>query len=95
LRGGRLGVRGCAVACGGRFHARGYDTYAPQSHDRNFVSLGAGAALTLNVGVADLRAGLSAGVPLFREAFEFAPEIFHRVRPVAVTVGVGAEIKRP
>jgi hypothetical protein len=96
IRRARLGLRGCANATAGRLSARGYDTYAPQARARPFASLGGGAAVTLDLGAhLELEGLLGAGRPLVRDAFEFSPEVFHRVPAVTATFGLGLGLRFP
>jgi hypothetical protein len=96
LRGGRFGVRGCATAVAGRLWARGYETYDPESHARPFASLGGTAVLTAAVGTRlELSAAAGGGMALVRDAFAFAPEVFHRVPAATLTLGLGAALTFP
>jgi hypothetical protein len=87
---GRLDARACATGLGGRLAVAGSQTYAPASRSRPFATAGG----TLRVGFAlgerlVIEASAGAAATFVRDAFEFAPDVFHRVPAVAVNAALG------
>jgi hypothetical protein len=92
----RLTGAACVMALASRVSARGFDTFVPESHDELLAVLGGAGLLGLRLArhVA-LQVTLSAGPPLWRDAFAFRPAVFYRVAPVVVTGGVGMGLTFP
>jgi hypothetical protein len=91
-----LEARACAAGSLGRLTAQGSNTYSPMSAARPFASAGATARLVLPLGSrVAIRARFGAGAPLWRDAFEFIPNVFHRVASVTLMgdVGVGVQFQ--
>ncbi|HZL20142.1 MAG TPA: hypothetical protein VFG23_20590, partial [Polyangia bacterium] len=86
-------LRGCATATAGRLSASGSDTYSPASQARPFLAVGGTAILEIALGRWVVLSGSvgAADTPI-REAFEFSPDIFHRVSATTLTfdLGIGA-----
>ncbi len=96
VRFGPAALRGCGTGAIGSYHARGSDTYEPRSHARLF-SL-AGGALFAEVALgsrAVVRATAGLAAPLRRDAFEFRPDVFHRVAALALDLGLGVGARFP
>jgi hypothetical protein len=96
LRASLLEARGCATALAGWLAASGSVTYSPRSYTRPFAA--AGGSLRLAAGVArhlvlSGRVGVTAS--LIRDAFEFSPEVFHRVEPVTLDAELGVGLRFP
>jgi hypothetical protein len=91
-----LEARACAAGSLGRLVAQGSNTYDPMSSSRPFATAGATARLALPLGSrVALRARFGAGAALWRDAFEFIPNVFHRVASVTLVgdVGVGVQFE--
>jgi len=96
VRFGPAAVRGCGTGAIGRFHARGEGTYDPRSYARLFGL--AGGALFMEVALgshAVVRATTVLAAPLRRDAFEFRPDVFHRVGALALDLGLGVGARFP
>jgi hypothetical protein len=89
-------VRACAAGSLGRLTAQGSRTYSPMSAARPFATGGATARLVLPLGSrVAIRARFGAEAALWRDAFEFIPNVFHRVASVTLMgdVGVGVQFE--
>lgn len=92
----RLEARACAAGSLGRLSAQGTNTYDPMSASRPFATAGATARLALPLGsIIALRARFGAEATLWRDAFEFIPNVFHRVASVTLMgdVGLGVQFR--
>ena len=91
-----LEARGCATGLVGRLSARGSDTYSPASRSRPFGTFGASALLTVTLsGIVELSGRFGAGASLVRDAFEFTPQVFHRVASVTLVGDLGLGLRFP
>ena len=89
-------ARACAAGALGRLSAQGSNTYDPRSVSRAFATAGGSALLTLVLwSRVELRARLGVGATLWRDAFEFTPEVFHRVASVTLVGDVGIGVRFP
>jgi hypothetical protein len=92
----RLEARICAAGSVGRLAARGSNTYDPASVARPFATAGGAARLALPFGSRlQLRIRLGVGGTLWRDAFEFNPEVFHRAASVTLVGDVGIGVRFP
>jgi hypothetical protein len=92
----RLEVRACAAASVGRLSALGSHTYDPRSVARPFGTAGGTVRLTVPVvWRVEVRARFGAGAALWRDAFEFTPDVFHRVASVTLVGDVGVGVRFP
>jgi hypothetical protein len=92
----RLEARACGAASMGRLVAQGSHTYDPRSVARPFAT--AGGAVRLTVPIAwrvEARARFGAGAALWRDAFEFSPDVFHQVASVTLVGDVGFGVRFP
>jgi hypothetical protein len=92
----RLEARACAAGALGRLSAQGSVTYDPRSVERPFAT--AGGALRLEVPIGsrvEVRGRFGAGAALWRDAFEFTPDVFHRVGSVTLVGDVGLGVRFP
>jgi hypothetical protein len=92
----RLEARACAAGSVGRLLAQGTHAYDPRSVARPFAT--AGGAVRLMVPVAwriEARARVGVGAALWRDAFEFTPDVFHRVASVTLVGDVGIGVRFP
>jgi len=88
-------ARACGTLLAGRLVASGSDTYLPVRAVRPLLSAGGALVVSAPIGsVLEFGARLGAGWSLVRDSFEFSPNVFHRVAPLAVgaSVGVGARL---
>jgi len=86
-------ARACAAGALGRLTAQGSNTFDARSAARPFAAVGGAARLTVPIGsVMEVRARFVAAAPLWRDAFEFNPQVFHRVASVTLVgeLGLGA-----
>ena len=91
-----LEARVCAAGALGRLAANGSNTYDPRSVARPFGTAGGTARLGVVLGSrVELRARFGAGVTLWRDAFEFSPNVFHRVASVTLVGDVGVGVRFP
>ena len=91
-----LEIRVCAAGSLGRLTARGSNAYDPRSVARPFATAGGTARLSLAFGSrVEARARLGAGATLWRDAFEFSPDVFHRVASVTLVGDVGIGVRFP
>jgi hypothetical protein len=89
-------ARACAAGSLGRLAAQGSNTYDPSSVARPFATAGGTARLALPIGSrVEVRARFGAGATLWRDAFEFTPEVFHRVASVTLVGDVGVGVRFP
>lgn len=92
----RLEARACAAGSVGRLAAQGTYTYDPRSVARPFATAGGTVRLTVPVvWRVELRARFGAGATLWRDAFEFSPEVFHRVASVTLVGDLGMGVRFP
>jgi hypothetical protein len=95
-RWGPAAVRGCGSGALGRFSASGSATYDPAAHARALATLGGSVLFSVALPAQlALHAALGFGVPLSRDSFAFRPEVFHRVAPVVVDLGLGVGARFP
>jgi hypothetical protein len=93
---GRFDARACATGLGGRLAATGSQTYAPASRSRPFATAGGTVRVGLAVGERlVIEASAGAAATLVRDAFEFAPDVFHRVPALAVDAALGLGFHLP
>lgn len=89
-------LRGCGAGTAGRFSATGSNTYSPSARDRPFVGLGGTAILDLALGpLFQLSSTVGASDALIRDAFEFSPQVFHKVSATTLTVDLGLQVRFP
>jgi hypothetical protein len=89
-------IRACAAGSLGRLTAQGSNAYDPRSVARPFATAGGTARLSLAFGSrVEARARLGAGATLWRDAFEFSPDVFHRVASVTLVGDVGIGVRFP
>ena len=89
-------LRGCATATAGQLSASGSDTYSPASLTRPFVALGGTAILEIALGHwIELLGAVGAAETPIRDAFEFSPDVFHRVSATTLTFELGAGVRFP
>jgi hypothetical protein len=92
----RLEARGCVAGSVGRLAARGSNTYDPRSVSRPFATAGGAVRLTLPVAWrVEARARFGVGAALWRDAFEFTPDVFHRVASVTLVGDLGIGVRFP
>ena len=92
----RFEARACAAAAVGRLAAEGSNTYEPRSVARAFATAGATARLALLLPWRlELRGRLGAGATLWRDAFQFTPEVFHRAASATLVGDVGLGVRFP
>ncbi len=92
----RLEARACAAASVGRLAAEGSHTYDPRSVARPFATAGGTVRLTVPVvWRVEVRARFGVGAALWRDAFEFTPDVFHRVASVTLVGDVGVGVRFP
>jgi hypothetical protein len=92
----RLQALACAIGSIGRLAAQGSHTYDPRSVARPFATAGAGARLALPVTARiQLRLRIGAGATLWRDAFEFSPDVFHRAASVTLVGDLGLGVRFP
>jgi hypothetical protein len=88
--------RVCAAGALGRLAANGSNTYDPRSVARPFGTAGGTARLGFVLGSrVEIRARFGAGATLWRDAFEFSPNVFHRVASVTLVGDVGVGVRFP
>jgi hypothetical protein len=91
-----LEARACAAGALGRLTANGSNTYDPQAVVRPFGTAGGTARLGMVLGGrVELRARFGAGATLWRDAFQFSPNVFHRVASVTLVGDVGVGVRFP
>ena len=92
----RLEARLCAAASAGRLAAEGSNTFDPRSVARPFATAGGAARLAVPFG-GRVQVGirLGAGATLWRDAFEFTPEVFHRAASVTLMGALGIGVRFP
>jgi hypothetical protein len=89
-------LRGCASATAGRLWASGSDTYSPASQARPFLALGGAAILEIALGRwVELAGSVEAADTPIRDAFEFSPDVFHRVSATTLTFDLGLGVRFP
>jgi hypothetical protein len=89
-------LRGCATGTAGRLSASGSDTYSPASQARPFLALGGAAILEIALGRwVELAGSVEAADTPIRDAFEFSPEVFHRVSATTLTFDLGIGVRFP
>lgn len=89
-------ARVCAAGSVGRLTGQGSDTYEPRSVARPFATAGGAARLAVPFG-GRVQVGirLGAGATLWRDAFEFTPDVFHRAASVTLVGDVGVGVRFP
>lgn len=91
-----VNLRGCAAGTAGRFAATGSFTYSPRSQARPFVGVGGSAIVGVAIGPHfELSGTFGAADALIRDAFEFSPQVFHRVSAMTLTVDLGLGLRFP
>jgi len=92
----RLEARVCAAGSAGRLAGEGSNTFDPRSVSRPFATAGGAARLAVPFG-GRVQVGirLGAGATLWRDAFEFTPEVFHRAASVTLMGAVGVGVRFP
>jgi hypothetical protein len=89
-------LRGCGTGTAGRLSATGSNTYSPSARDRPFVGLGGAAIAEMALGpLFQLSAAVGASDALIRDAFEFSPQVFHRVAAIILTIDLGLQVRFP
>jgi hypothetical protein len=89
-------LRGCAAGTAGRLSATGSNTYSPSAQERPFVGLGGAAIVGVALGrLFQLSGSVDASDALVRDAFEFSPQVFHRVSAMTLTVDLGLDLRFP
>jgi hypothetical protein len=92
----RIEMRACAAASFGRLAAEGSNTYDPRAVARPFATAGGAARLALLLPAhLEVRARFGAGATLWRDAFQFRPEVFHRTASVTLVGDVGIGVRFP
>jgi hypothetical protein len=92
----RFEARACAAAAVGRLAAEGSNTYEPRFVARAFATAGGTARLALLLPWRlEVRGRLGAGATLWRDAFQFTPEVFHRTASVTLVGDVGIGVRFP
>jgi hypothetical protein len=92
----RVEARLCAAGSVGRLAAQGSNTFDAASVTRPFATAGAAARLAVALGARfQLRVRVGAGATLWRDAFEFTPEVFHRAASVTLVGDVGIGVRFP
>jgi len=91
-----LEARACAAGSVGRLAAEGSQTYEPASVATPFATVGGTVRLAVVLGSrVELRARFGAGATLWRDAFRFNREVFHRVASVTLVGDVGIGVRFP
>jgi hypothetical protein len=95
-----VSVLPCALVSGGRLRVSGSEALLAQSHSRPWwVAGGSLLGLLRPVGLLEVQASFSVGIPLIRDVFQFAPaapgHVVHSVPGVAYGVGLGAGLAFP
>lgn len=89
-------LRGCATATAGRLSASGSDTYSPASQARPFLAVGGAAILEIALGRwVELAGSVEAADTPIRDAFEFSPDVFHRISAMTLTFDLGIGVRFP
>jgi len=92
----RLEARACAAGALGRLSAQGSVAYDPRSVARPFATAGGAVRLEVPIGWrVEVRGRFGAGATLWRDAFEFTPDVFHRVASVTLVGDVGLGVRFP
>jgi hypothetical protein len=92
----RVEARACAAGSLGRLAAQGSRTFDPGSVARAFATAGGAARLAVPSGSrVQVRVRVGAGVPLWRDAFQFDRDVFHRVASVTLVGDVGLGVRFP
>lgn len=85
-----VNLRPCGFASGGILGASGSDTTEPQEHNRPWGAAGGSLILAIRpVEQLQIECFGSLGSPFVRDAFQFAPTVFHSVWSTIPSVGVG------
>jgi hypothetical protein len=96
LRVAVLEARGCASGLAGRLTATGTETYSGMSYTRPFAAVGGAVRLSAVVARYLVLSGrFGAAASLIRDAFEFSPEVFHRVASVTLEMELGLGLRFP
>ena len=92
----KVEARACAMGALGRLAARGSDTFDASSVARPFAAAGGAARLVVPLGARlVLAARFAAAAPLWRDAFQFDPKVFHRVASVTLIGELGLGVRFP
>jgi hypothetical protein len=92
----RVEARACAAGSLGRLAAQGSRTFDPGSVARAFATAGGAARLAVPSGSrVQVRIRFGAGAPLWRDAFQFDRDVFHRVASVTLVGDVGLGVRFP
>jgi hypothetical protein len=92
----RFEARACAAASLGRLAAEGSSTYDPATRTRSFATAGGTARLAILLPWhLEVRARIGAGATLWRYAYQFSPEVFHRAASVTLVGDVGIGVRFP
>lgn len=80
LQSSSVTARACVSSAVGTLNAQGSQTYVPRSSARGWLDLGTSLRASAGLGpFFQVVAGVSLAFPLRRDAFEFRPDVFHRV----------------
>jgi hypothetical protein len=91
-----LEARVCAGGAAGRLAAQGSHTFDPTSVARPFATAGGTLRLTVPFGArVQFRVRVGAEGTLWRDAFEFTPEVFHRAASVTLVGDAGVGVRFP
>jgi hypothetical protein len=92
----RVEARACAAGSLGRLAAQGSRTFDPGSVARAFATAGGAARLAVPSGSrVQVRIRFGAGATLWRDAFQFDRDVFHRVASVTLVGDVGVGVRFP
>jgi hypothetical protein len=92
----RVEARACAAGSLGRLAAQGSRTFDAGSVARPFATAGGAARLVLPSGSrVQVRIRVGAGATLWRDAFQFDRDVFHRVASVTLVGDVGLGVRFP
>ena len=92
----RVEARACAAGSLGRLAAQGSRTFDPGSVARAFATAGGAARLAVPSGArVQFRVRFGVGAPLWRDAFQFDRDVFHRVASVTLVGDVGLGVRFP
>src|SRR5262249_59387171 len=92
----RVEARAGGAGSVGRLAAQGSRTFDPGSVARAFATAGGAARLAVPSGSrVQLRVRFGAGATLWRDAFQFDLDVFHRVGSVTLVGDVGVGVRFP
>jgi hypothetical protein len=88
--------RACATGLAGRLTAGGSNTFSAMAYTRPFAAAGGSARLSAVLARYLVLSGrFGATASLIRDAFEFSPEVFHRVASVTLEMELGIGLRFP